>query len=409
MTTAFLFFGLLFLLLFVIFLILFLIWKLRKKTAKKLKIAFLSSLLAAFAFIVAFFAVPTKTKESEPVEIKIQTEVDLAVADLEEPLEIEYYNDLSSVGKILVYDADYLDMIFGSETVAPEMLHTAIDDNPLIGPDFKPYFHEYVDLYVTAYPEADLRILYHNLLSLEVVECEDEWELLEVSWSLDSYACYVQKENRIYVMAQYEYIKETWEYQVLMHEISHAARSYVREAEEMVYKAGVGLTSRVILSEALNSVFTVCMFDYEERDIGYQLASNYLLVMLDCMDNYTLSDYINHSQSYFLSKLDEASGHINYAAALWDLIELQREDYLDMRDNDPQRIQIPQEEYYPIYDLLCDMYYSKYTTPNMTTQEISAVADRLVDMVTFDVPEGYDIPAEYFHTAAQAWSAALPE
>lgn len=409
MSTAFLLLSLLCLLLFVIFLVLFLIWKLRKRAARKLKIAFLSSLLAALAFFVAFVAVPTKTKESEPVEIKIQTEVGFDVADLDEPLEIEYYNDLSSVGKILVYDADHLDMIFGSETVAPEMLHTAIDDNPLIGPDFKPYFHEYVDMYVTAYPEADLRILYHNLLSLEVVECEDERELLEVSWSLDSYACYVQTENRIYVMAEYEYVKETWEYQVLMHEISHAARSYVRETEEMTYKASVGLTSRVILTEALNSVFTIRMFDYEERDIAYQLVSNYLLVMLDCMDNYTLSDYINHSQSYFLSKLDEASGHTNYAAALWDLIELQREDYLDMRDNDPQRIQIPQEEYEPIYDLLCDMYYAKYITPDMTTEERTAVADRLVDLVTFDVSEGYAIPAQYFHTAAQAWNGSGSE
>ncbi len=409
MTTAFLLLSLLCLLLFVVFLVLFLIWKLRKRAAKKLKIAFLSSLLAALAFFVAFVAVPTKTKESEPVEIKIQTEVGFDVADLDEPLEIEYCNDLSSVGKILVYDADHLDMIFGSETVAPEMLHTAIDDNSLIGPDFKPYFHEYIDMYVTAYPEADLRILYHNLLSLEVVECEDERELLEVSWSLDSYACYVQTENRIYVMAKYEYVKGTWEYQVLMHEISHAARSCVRETEEMTYKAGVGLTSRVILTEALNSVFTVHMFDYEERDIAYQLASNYLLVMLDCMDNYTLSDYINHSQSYFLSKLDEASGHTNYAAALWDLIELQREDYLDMRDNDPQRIQIPQEEYDPIYDLLCDMYYAKYITPNMTAQERTEVADRLVDIVTYDVSEGYEIPAQYFHTAAQAWNGSHSE
>lgn len=409
MSTAFLFLGLLCLLLFVIFLVLFLIQKLRKRAAKKLKIATFSSFLAALAFFAAFAVVPAKTKETQPAEIKIQTEVGFNVADLDEPLEIEYYNDLSSVGKILVYDADYLDMIFGSETVTPEMLHTAIDDNPLIGADFKPYFHEYVDLYVTAYPEADLRILYHNLLSLEVVECEDERELLEVSWSLDSYACYVQTENRIYVMVEYEYIEGTWEYQVLMHEISHAARSCVYETEEMTYKAGVGLSSRVILTEALNSVFTVHMFDYEERDIAYQLASNYLLVMLDCMDNYTLSDYINHSQSYFLSKLDEASGCTNYAGALWDLIDLQREDYLDMRDNDPQRIQIPQEEYNPIYDFLCDMYYAKYITPEMTAEERTEVADRLVDTVTYDVPEGYDIPTEYFHAAAQAWNSAVSE
>lgn len=409
MTTTFLFLGMVCLLFFIVFLLLFLVWKLRKRAAKKLKIAFLGSLLAALACIVAFFAVPTKTKEVEPVEIKIQTEVGFDVADADEPLEIKYYDDLSDCGRILVYDADYLYMIFGSESVAPEQLHTAIDDNPLIGVDFKPYFHEYVDMYVATYPEADLCVLYHNLLSLEVVECEDEWDLLQVSWTLDSYACYVYTENRIYVMEEYEYIKGTWEYQVLMHEISHAVRCYFYETEEMEHKAEPGLLYSVILNEAINSVFTVNMFDYEERDIAYQLASNYLLVMLDCMNNYTLSDYINHSQSYFLSKLDEASGYTNYADVLWELIDLQREDYLDMRDNAEERIQIPQEEYYPIYDFLCDMYYAKYITPDMTAEEITAVADRLIDIVAFDVPEGYDIPVEYFYTAAQTRSSSASE
>lgn len=62
------------------------------------------------------------------------------------------------------------------------------------------------------------------------------------------------------------------------------------------------------------------------------------------MGNYNLSDYVNHSDVYFLKKLDEANGHTNYAEKVWQLIALQRKDYED------DSIDIPKEKYYPIYD-----------------------------------------------------------
>ena len=148
--------------------------------------------------------------------------------------------------------------------------------------------------------------------------------------------------------------------------------------------------------ECLNSVFSCSLLNYDEWDIAYQVPSNYLRIMLDCMDNYELSDYMNHGDTYFYRKLDEASGHTNYAEVLWKLIALQRSDWED------DKIDIDQAEYYPIYDFLCDIYCSKYLTPEMTDEEARQVADDLVYKAFYDAPERYKICEQRFYDNLEA-------
>ena len=40
------------------------------------------------------------------------------------------------------------------------------------------------------------------------------------------------------------------------------------------------------------------------------------------MDNYKISDYMNHSLGYFVKKLDEYNGDNNYAATILQLMEV---------------------------------------------------------------------------------------
>ena len=47
------------------------------------------------------------------------------------------------------------------------------------------------------------------------------------------------------------------------------------------------------------------------------------------MDNYDMGDYVRHSSSYFVEKLDEFTGHTNYAACMLKLMEAQYDDYHD--------------------------------------------------------------------------------
>ena len=151
----------------------------------------------------------------------------------------------------------------------------------------------------------------------------------------------------------------------------------------------------------MNSVFSCSLQSYDERDIAYQTPSNYLSIMLECMDNYTLSDYMNHSSAYFLHKLDEATGDTNYASVIWKLIALQRSDWRE------KNIDIPARTYEPIYEYLCKLYYRKYVTADMTDEEARAVADELVDKAFYDSPEDYKTETQPFYDNLDAYRAQL--
>ncbi len=213
------------------------------------------------------------------------------------------------------------------------------------------------------------------------------------SLSFDSCACYFRNENKIYVVNDYVYEKGTWDYQIIYHELSHAFRDgwFTVNGNELRVQGEGTSFSLTIANEALNSIFAISLFDYEERDIAYQLQSNYLTIMLECMNNYKIDDYVEHSLSYFAKKLDEQNGDNNYAKIILNLIDTQYKDFHS------DKIQIAQEEYYPIYDYVSDMYYKKYITPEMTYSEAKKVADTLVERVLFDVPEEYNIDTFRFY------------
>ena len=325
-------------------------------------------------------------------------ELDFTVVDLGEPLEVDTYDDftLGSKRYLSIYDADYYGLFFDQPSVSVEQCINDIDANPAIGEQYKNLLRSFVISLAEKYPDADLRPFDLNLKTLKVVECEP-FDLALHAVSIDAYGCYVQAENTIYVPIDYEYRPGTWEYQVIMHEFGHAARTVNYEDEQTSLSINLGAGSCVIPEEALNSVFTVSLFDYEERDIAYQLQSNMFLVMLDCMDNYSLSDYINHSLSYFAHKLDEQNGNTNYAMGILRLIEEQRSDWAN---DDYER---EQAVYYPIYHYLTKMYLDKYAEPGMSAEELRAVVDGLLEIVMFDVPEDYHIDTEEFYRYAEEY------
>lgn len=191
--------------------------------------------------------------------------------------------------RLCIYDMEYLDKALDYKCVTFDDIEKVINANQLITPQFKDLLNEYVASVMRKYPNADLRVLYENLKTLEVVECTKD-VLIEKSISIDSYGCYICRENKIYVLKDYEYQKGTWEYQVIFHEFSHCLRTAVwdKEGTEIKVQAEGLNFSNLTTAEALNSLFTVSLFDYEERDIAYQLQSNYHKVMIDSMDNYTL-------------------------------------------------------------------------------------------------------------------------
>ncbi len=330
-------------------------------------------------------------REYTPPEI-VRT-LDFEVEDGEEPLKLETYyaSELGGVRKT-VYELQYLEEILGWKPVDAETVKKTMYANPDIPEKFRDFIAEFIDRVAAKHPDADLRVFNENLKTLKITECTKN-ELMHASLSVDSYGCYVQTENCIYVLDGPLPEEGTWDFQVMYHELCHAMRLYNRSVDDDRYKVSVGLDCRLMTcDEALNSLFAVSLFNYEETDIAYQLQSNCYGVIVDCMEGYyDISDYINHSQSYFAKKLDEYNGNTNYAYTIFKLIEEEYNDYHS--DNIERDFSL----YKPIYEYIARMYYGKYLTDDMTDDEKTVLADRLKDRILFDVPEEYAIDPEIFY------------
>ena len=326
-------------------------------------------------------------------EEPIQITYDFEVVDGDTPVEIVPSKTLHLVNgdSVYVYEEEDLHLALEIDYASADMCIEAIHANDKIEDRFKTFFCDFVERIEKTYPGLNLAILYQNLQTLDVKELNATDYLFE-SLSYDSLGCYSSRKNTIFIPEGTEYIEGEFGFQVLVHEFCHAARiaEYETENKKCRFDYYEG-SDNLLLSEAMNSAFSCSLLDYYEWNIAYQVPSNYLRIMLECMDNYTLEDYIKHRDTYFLSKLDEFTGNTNYAQVIWKLITLQRSDW--EQDN----VDIPAEEYYPIYDFLCEMYYGKYITDDMTADEKRAVADELVHKAFYDAPENYKTDPDYFY------------
>ena len=318
-------------------------------------------------------------------------------------LKADTYMDSDFFDCLYIYDMDYLDMALDEKKVSLNDLHDAIDNNNKIEAKFKSLLYKYCDSVVSNFPKAELRVLYENLKTLEIAEVTDT-EIGKISHP-GSLGCYDRKNNKIYMLDYYTYDVGSWQYEVFFHEMSHCLRTRVDKLEDkaLVVQAEGKNFSNNISVEALNSLFAIKLLPYEEKNITYQLQSNYFNVMLECMDNYDLTDYVNHSVSYFADKLDEYNNDDNYATVILELMRVQYNEYHGVNHNEVDGeteetyIVVDKEQYYPIYDYLAKMYYDKYITDDMTYDEMQKVADSLVEKVSLNTSEKYNIDYNRFY------------
>ncbi len=307
--------------------------------------------------------------------------------------EVDTYFDSDTFHYHYVYDNDYLNILLDYESVTLEEMFQVIDQNDLISDEFKPHVKQYCIDLVTRQPEAECRILYENLKTLEIMPV-DEYDLAVKTLSNHAAAGYDRNKNQIYVLEGQEYIKGTWEYQVLYHELSHAARTGVWDIDMTKRRAqceGVNFNT-VTCAEALNTLFAVSLLGYEEEDLAYQLQCNYFQALLDSMDNYQLADYMNRSLSYFVARLGEINdGDIKSVVEVMNLIEEQEKDLYSTSKNNPP------EMYYPIYDFVSRIYYKKRITAETGYEEARMIADELVLRIRKNVQDEYQIPSDHFY------------
>lgn len=335
-------------------------------------------------------------------EIGGETAGDGLFADASDDADVDTYYAVIGAGGTYIYDSAYLGEIFGTKEVTLEDLYAAVDGNKTIGPRFNELTKTYCKQYVTLAPNADRRILYHNLKTMTFKETNG-YGLAVDTFSLDACACYTPDKNTITVLTEYSFEKGTWAYQTLFHELSHAARTSIVRTRDRTYyiRSGGNSFREVMCDETLNTIFAVHLLGYEEPDLAYQLQSNFMDIILDSMDNYEIgSDYINHSQSYFIKKLNEYSGQESAA----DMIRLLQAQYDDFHDDSFKR---EQQEYYPLYDFVADVFYKNRITPNTSLAEAETVCEELIRRVTFDVPEEYELDVDHFRDHFRAYCEVL--
>ncbi len=325
-----------------------------------------------------------------PYEDKFDFDMDEFVIE-DDDFKIDTYREIPGAGdRVMVHDSAYLDDILGTHQATEEEFNNLIDSNSNIPEKYKQLIKDYCHNYITYMPNADRRILYHNLETLKFISV-DKMGLILSTFDSASAACYYPVDNSITVLDEYEFKKGTWEYQILFHELSHVARHamFNQNGKNYEIQSGGYSYNNIILDETLNTLFSIKLLGYDEKDFAYQLQSNYLYAIIESMDNYDLSDYINHSQSYFIAKLNEYIGQKGRSNPIFELIQMQFDDYHD------EYISVEQSEYYPIYEFVLDVYCKNRITSGMSYEEAENIKKDLLDIILFDVPEGYQIDTNH--------------
>lgn len=308
----------------------------------------------------------------------------------------ELIGKLELFNTTIYYDSSEYDELFHKkkEDVTYDTIREDIRNNPNIPDKFKELYITLANNLEKLFPTLDLRVWDHNLQTIKILEVDPiDMKFKAISYSAS--ACYRKDENVIYTVKGYDYVPGTWDYQVIMHEMCHPIKGTMIQDGKNKINVNFNTTSGhgVVIEEAMNSIFSVRSYDSEERDIAYQLQSNMVGIMLECMDNYTLQDYIEHDIRYFESKLNEHNGD-DQAIRIVGLIELQYHDY----HND--RIKVEQTQFHEVYDYIARMYYRKYIKPGMSYEQALEVHRAFIDKISFDVPQEYELDIthmdEYF-------------
>lgn len=327
-------------------------------------------------------------------EDKTQKAINELLEDIEKEKEnFEVEQESEGFNLKIIYDSSRLDDAFGykQSDITYDMIRETINNNPNIPTKFKEMYITLANNLESQYPNMDLRVWYENLKTMHIYEV-DEMEMKLKALSATAYACYRKDENAIYTVKDYEYTPGTWEYQVIIHEMCHPIRSgFFKKGEDEIRvqwenRSGDG----VIIGEAMNSLLALRSYDSNEKDIAYQLQSNIIEAMVDSMDNYTYQDFVEHNITYFENELNTQNNN-DKAVEVLGLINLQYKDY----HNDD--ISVSQETFYPMYDYVSNMYYSKRITSNMSYEDASKIKDELIARITYDVPEDYNIDLNHFN------------
>ena len=304
------------------------------------------------------------------------------------------------------YDGSMLDFYMGTDAcsygilldinkkITVKDIEDVLKTNNKIADKYKDFIIQYAKDWLKLYPNSDLKVFYHNLKTLEIRETTPN-EIYKVSFSYDTAACYIPKENKILLLDGTSFERDSDNYIILTHELTHCARQtkYIApDNSERTIKFYERLEMGQYAEEGIITNIAYEMQGLNRKATFYAFQSSCYRIIMDCI-GYEGEDYMNHSVNYLIKKMDEFMGDEQYAYYIVALIDAQA-----TQRYTPHR-SVDFTDYQDLYDYITRMYMKKHLTSNMTKAEAEKIFNIFCDdiMYHFDnMKTKYDITKDNF-------------
>ncbi|MCR5223896.1 MAG: hypothetical protein K6C11_01980 [Bacilli bacterium] len=308
-----------------------------------------------------------------------------------------YYNDIARLCK--VRDAKGYEQVFGYDKPTYNDLSKVVDKNKNIDKKYKDFIKNYINDWLTLYPDTDFSNFYYNLQTLKIEECSQS-DMKWAALSTEAVACYRQSENKIYIQEGTKLNdKSSDDYIILSHELTHVARTGKHNINNNNVSVGFYEGTRFGLyeDEAIDTYFIYQMQGLNKRSDYYRLSSNYTRIIMDAIgNNYTGSDYMNHSINYYAEQMDkfmEGTEFEGTSLYTLSLIDAEMDIYYSNNTTvDPESLQ-------DLFDYMITMYCKKHINTNTSASEAEEVFNDFMYEMTYNL-DGLQKPYQEITTDA---------
>lgn len=267
--------------------------------------------------------------------------------------------------------------ILGYADASLEEIQDALNKNPNISQTYRDFIYQYACDLRAHYPECNLAILKYNLETLIIEEVSPHQMMME-ALSDGSAACYLRFENKICVLENLDLSRESDDYIILVHELTHAARTITHDTADGMHISIDFNKYHLLGTYAEEGIITNMAYELQglgKRADFYPMQSNYYRIIAECI-GYDGSDFMNHSIAYLIEEMDRFMGDDNYAYQIVAMIDAQA--HLRYKPT----TEVDFYDFRPMYEYLITMYCKKHITAEMSYDECLSVFHDFYDNIT---------------------------
>lgn len=302
--------------------------------------------------------------------------------------------------KLFVSDSKVYEEIFGFSKPTKDELLEELNNNNNLDAEYKEILTEYINNWLTLWPDSDLSALKNNLSTLQINKITSDQMVIE-GGSDSVNACYNVDRNTIYINENSNYQnKNSVDYLILIHEIIHASRnSYFYKDDQRIE---VSFTPDPNLSLFTDEAL-VNNFAYQLTNVpydSYSLQTNYYKMIIDAI-GYDGNDYMNHSYNYLFDKMDNYMGDDEYAYHISSLIGFQ-----GMIHYNQSRAITSYDNFIEIYDYMVKLYCKKNLQDDLSYYEALEKFDDFWSQISYNLKSWApykDVNEDYIYTVYEQY------